>query len=216
MSKPSLLRRRGVQFALALSGTAGALILSTRITRASQRLKDGPPPNNVEFLATATRNGNGVIKTDVLSRVRRRRPDRGPARPVPRPVGARRREERQARRHVVLLGLGLGAQLAHPLRSPRQRRQGADVPGDRHRRRRARVVARAQGRVPDHGPRMVRWLEDMGYTWTPTPAYPDYFPYNAGAQVGGRTIEAGLFDVNLIGAWRDRLNINPGRAPLPL
>lgn len=218
MSKPSLLRRKGVQFALALSGTAGALILSTRSTRASQRLKDGPPPDNSQFLAAATRDGNGVIKTDVL---------------VVGSGGAALTAALRAR------SLGLAALVVE--KSDKlggtscYSGSGCWVPN-------SHVHADARGSVDkaraylesitvdvgpasspqrkaaflDQGPKMVRWLEDQGYTWTPTPAYPDYFPYNAGAQVGGRTIEAGLFDINLIGSWRDRLNINPVRAPLPL
>ncbi|KAH8651206.1 3-ketosteroid dehydrogenase [Xylariales sp. PMI_506] len=68
----------------------------------------------------------------------------------------------------------------------------------------------------NNGPKMVKWLEEQGYQWTKTPRYPDYFPYNPGASVGGRNIEAGLFDSNLLGPWKDSLNINPVRAPLPL
>ena len=66
------------------------------------------------------------------------------------------------------------------------------------------------------GPVMVKWLETAGYRWHFTPGYPDYFPDKEGWQLGGRSIEADMFDSKLIGTWRDKLNINPARAPLPL
>ncbi|ROT42871.1 3-ketosteroid dehydrogenase [Sodiomyces alkalinus F11] len=68
----------------------------------------------------------------------------------------------------------------------------------------------------EKGPQMVRWLEEAGYKWAVTPGYPDYFPHQPGSQVGGRTIEAAMWDANLLGSWKDKLNINPVRAPLPL
>lgn len=66
------------------------------------------------------------------------------------------------------------------------------------------------------GPEMVRWLEKNGYRWHFTPGYPDYFPDQPGWQLGGRSIEADMFDSKQIGEWRHKLNINPARAPLPL
>ncbi|KAK0386790.1 hypothetical protein NLU13_6626 [Sarocladium strictum] len=66
------------------------------------------------------------------------------------------------------------------------------------------------------GPKMVRWLEENGYRWHFTPGYPDYFPDQPGWQLGGRSIEADMFDSKQIGEWRHKLNINPARAPLPL
>ncbi|CAK7242096.1 MAG: hypothetical protein STHCBS139747_003573 [Sporothrix thermara] len=66
------------------------------------------------------------------------------------------------------------------------------------------------------GPVMVKWLENAGYQWRRTPIYPDYFQDKPGAQVGGRSMEALLYDAALLGPWRDKLNINPVRPPLPL
>jgi succinate dehydrogenase/fumarate reductase flavoprotein subunit len=68
----------------------------------------------------------------------------------------------------------------------------------------------------ENGPKMVKFLEEEGYKWTLTRDYPDYFPYHSGAQIGGRTIEPGMFDLKLLGPWKDMLNMNPARAPLTL
>lgn len=67
-----------------------------------------------------------------------------------------------------------------------------------------------------NGPEMVRYLEAEGYNWTPTPGYPDYHQYSPGSQIGGRTIEAGAFDINKLGPWRNLININPARAPVAM
>lgn len=67
-----------------------------------------------------------------------------------------------------------------------------------------------------YGPEMVKFLEMQGYRWIPTPGYPDYHQFNPGAQIGGRSIEAGAFDINKLGPWKDMLNINPARAPVAM
>lgn len=67
-----------------------------------------------------------------------------------------------------------------------------------------------------HGPEMVKFLETEGYQWIPTPGYPDYHQYSPGSQIGGRTIEAGAFDINKLGPWRNLININPARAPVAM
>lgn len=67
-----------------------------------------------------------------------------------------------------------------------------------------------------NGPEMVRYLESEGYKWIQTPGYPDYHQYNPGALVGGRTIEAGAFDINMLGPWKNMININPARAPVAM
>ncbi|KFH43984.1 3-oxosteroid 1-dehydrogenase-like protein [Hapsidospora chrysogenum ATCC 11550] len=66
------------------------------------------------------------------------------------------------------------------------------------------------------GPEMVKYLEDEGYRWIPTPGYPDYHQFHPGAMIGGRSIEAGAFDRNLLGPWKDMININPARAPVAM
>ena len=68
----------------------------------------------------------------------------------------------------------------------------------------------------EQGPEMVRFLESAGYRWAPTPGYPDYHQFHPGAQIGGRSIEAGAFDINKLGPWKDMLNINPARAPVAM
>ena len=67
-----------------------------------------------------------------------------------------------------------------------------------------------------NGPEMVKYMENEGYQWIQTPGYPDYHQYNPGAQIGGRTIEAGAFDLNKLGPWKTMLNINPARAPVAM
>jgi 3-oxosteroid 1-dehydrogenase len=68
----------------------------------------------------------------------------------------------------------------------------------------------------ENGPKMVRYLADQGYKWMATPNYPDYHQYCPGSQLGGRTIEAGAFDMNLLGPFRDMININPAQSPLAM
>ncbi|KAF7526681.1 hypothetical protein G7054_g10690 [Neopestalotiopsis clavispora] len=210
----SLLRKRGVRAGLAFAGVSGAVILSIRSSRQSKRLRDDPASNAKPVSAA----GDGIIKTDVL---------------VVGSGGAALTAALRAK------SLGLSALVVE--KSDKiggtscYSGSGCWIPNSHIHADQRDSVEKARTYMEtitkdvgpassperktaflENGPKMVKWLEDQGYCWTPTPAYPDYFPYNDGAQVGGRTIEANIFDINLIGPWKDKLNINPVRPPMPL
>ena len=63
------------------------------------------------------------------------------------------------------------------------------------------------------GPRMVEWLARLGFRWSYTPGYADYYPERPGGSVQGRCVEPGFFDFKKLGPWRDKLNI---LMPIPL
>ncbi|KAF2474548.1 fumarate reductase/succinate dehydrogenase flavo protein domain-containing protein [Lindgomyces ingoldianus] len=67
-----------------------------------------------------------------------------------------------------------------------------------------------------NGPKMVKFLEDEGFRWRKTVGYPDYFPEQRGGKIGGRGVEPAMFDLNVLGPWKDRLNFNPTRPPFPV
>lgn len=68
----------------------------------------------------------------------------------------------------------------------------------------------------ENGPKLIKFLESQGMSWLPTIGYPDYFPTDPGGKTGGRSIEPGMFDANLLGPWKDKLNYNPVRPPFPV
>ncbi len=57
------------------------------------------------------------------------------------------------------------------------------------------------------GPRMVEWLTSLGYRFSYTPGYADYYPELPGGSVLGRSVEPDFFDLRKIGPWKDKLNI---------
>lgn len=57
------------------------------------------------------------------------------------------------------------------------------------------------------GPRMVEWLTRLGFRFSYTPGYADYYPELAGGSVKGRSIEPDFFDLKKLGEWKDKLNI---------
>ncbi|GAD48245.1 3-ketosteroid delta(1)-dehydrogenase [Caenibius tardaugens NBRC 16725] len=59
----------------------------------------------------------------------------------------------------------------------------------------------------DAGPKMVRSLEKLGFTWIRAPKYPDYYQKMPGAKVG-RTLEASNFDANRLGAMLHTMRRN--------
>jgi 3-oxosteroid 1-dehydrogenase len=63
------------------------------------------------------------------------------------------------------------------------------------------------------GPRMVEWLTSLGFRFSYTPGYPDYYPELPGGSVAGRSLEADFFDLNKLGEWESKLNIS---MPIPL
>jgi succinate dehydrogenase/fumarate reductase flavoprotein subunit len=67
----------------------------------------------------------------------------------------------------------------------------------------------------ENGPKMVKWLEDVGFKWVLGTGYPDYYPHAPGGCVGGRSIEGHMFDVKKLGQWLRHLNVNPGQKDAP-
>jgi succinate dehydrogenase/fumarate reductase flavoprotein subunit len=62
----------------------------------------------------------------------------------------------------------------------------------------------------DEAPQMVKFIEETTpIKFKSIPRYPDYHPEFPGAKPGGRSLEAGLFDTNLLGAWKDKLRRSP-------
>jgi succinate dehydrogenase/fumarate reductase flavoprotein subunit len=63
------------------------------------------------------------------------------------------------------------------------------------------------------GPRMVEWLSRLGFRFSYTPGYADYYPEQPGGSVKGRCIEPDFFDLNKLGAYKNKIN---GALPLAL
>ncbi len=63
------------------------------------------------------------------------------------------------------------------------------------------------------GPRMVEWLTNLGFRFSYTPGYSDYYPELPGGSVEGRSLESDFFDLKKLGDWKDKLNII---MPIPL
>ncbi|MEJ2737403.1 MAG: FAD-binding protein [Anaerolineae bacterium] len=63
------------------------------------------------------------------------------------------------------------------------------------------------------GPRMVEWLTSLGFRWSYTPGYADYYPEQPGGSEKGRCMEPDFFDLKMLGPWQDKLNIV---MPIPL
>jgi 3-oxosteroid 1-dehydrogenase len=60
------------------------------------------------------------------------------------------------------------------------------------------------------GPRMVDFLEKNGMKFKYADGWPDYYDDRPGGEPRGRSLVAQLFDINGLGAWRDRLSMYPG------
>jgi len=58
------------------------------------------------------------------------------------------------------------------------------------------------------GPQMVDFLVKQGLKLTRVPYWPDYYDEKPGGSEKGRTVVAELFDVNELGAWKERLRPN--------
>jgi succinate dehydrogenase/fumarate reductase flavoprotein subunit len=210
----SLFRKRGARISLLLSATAGTLLVATRVSRQGSRLKEDPISN----ASSLPIGSDGIVKTDVLVvgsggaalTAALRAKSLGLSTLV---------VEKSAKLGGTTCYSGSGCWIpnTHVHGSTQDNPEKAlayleSVTGD------AGPASSRERKLAflETGPVMVKWLETQGYKWTATPTYPDYFPYNPGAQIGGRSIEAGLFDLSLIGSWKKMLNINPVRPPLPL
>jgi succinate dehydrogenase/fumarate reductase flavoprotein subunit len=61
-------------------------------------------------------------------------------------------------------------------------------------------------RFLDTAPAVVRYLEERTpLRFKAIARYPDYHPEFWGGKLGGRSLDPGLFDTNLLGAWKDKL-----------
>lgn len=74
-----------------------------------------------------------------------------------------------------------------------------DTPGATRARRQAYLV---------EGPKMIDFLVKQGIKLTRVPYWPDYNDERPGGSEQGRTVVAELFDVNELGAWKNRLRPN--------
>jgi succinate dehydrogenase/fumarate reductase flavoprotein subunit len=83
---------------------------------------------------------------------------------------------------------------------------------------RAYIRRLADGRSPDalidayldEAPAMLRFIEEVTpLKFIALPRYPDYHPEFEGAKPGGRSLDPGLFDTNLLGPWKDKLRRSP-------
>jgi succinate dehydrogenase/fumarate reductase flavoprotein subunit len=62
----------------------------------------------------------------------------------------------------------------------------------------------------DEAPAMLRFIEEATpLKFVALPRYPDYHPEFEGAKPGGRSLDPGLFDTNLLGPWKDKLRRSP-------
>ncbi len=66
-----------------------------------------------------------------------------------------------------------------------------------------------------NGQKMVKFLEEQGMKWVPGTLYPDYYPEKPGGKIG-RSIEAEIFDLRLLGDYKDTLRMGELGAPIPL
>lgn len=64
----------------------------------------------------------------------------------------------------------------------------------------------------ENGPKMVKWLEELGFEWMASIGYPDYHPERPGASTEGRSIEGRVFDMKRLGDWEERVLTRPTMA----
>lgn len=79
-----------------------------------------------------------------------------------------------------------------------------DTPGASRERRQAYVV---------EAPRMVDFLVDQGIKLTRVNVWPDYYDERPGGSAAGRAVVAEMFNVNELGAWKEKLR--PGFLQMP-
>lgn len=65
-------------------------------------------------------------------------------------------------------------------------------------------------RFVDAAPKMIEWVEQQTpLRFKALGHYPDYHPEFPGGRPGGRSLDAGLFDANELGAWKKTLRRSP-------
>jgi 3-oxosteroid 1-dehydrogenase len=80
-----------------------------------------------------------------------------------------------------------------------------DAPGTSAERRSTYVI---------EGAKMVDFLVAQGVRLRRVECWPDYYDERPGGSVPGRTVVADIFDINELGAWRDRLRTNYMKLPV--
>lgn len=68
----------------------------------------------------------------------------------------------------------------------------------------------------ENGPKMVKWLEELGFKWKASVGYSDYHPDSPGARTRGRGIEGQVFNMKKLGDWEDRVLTKPTMASVAL
>lgn len=63
------------------------------------------------------------------------------------------------------------------------------------------------------GPKMVEWLEKLGFRFHYGKGYADYYPELPGGTAIGRLVEPEPFDLKKLGSWKDKINIS---IPIPI
>jgi succinate dehydrogenase/fumarate reductase flavoprotein subunit len=63
------------------------------------------------------------------------------------------------------------------------------------------------------GPKMVEWMESLGFRYHYGKGYADYYPELPGGSVTGRLVEPEPFDLKKLGAWSDKINLT---LPIPV
>ncbi len=63
------------------------------------------------------------------------------------------------------------------------------------------------------GPKMVEWLESLGFRYHYGKGYADYYPELPGGTPIGRLLEPEPFDLKKLGDWKDKINIS---LPIPV
>lgn len=66
-----------------------------------------------------------------------------------------------------------------------------------------------------NGPKMVKFLEELGMKWRAAPLYPDYYPEKPGGKIG-RSIEAEIFDLKELGEDEKLIRKGIIDTPIPL
>ncbi len=65
-------------------------------------------------------------------------------------------------------------------------------------------------RYLETAPEMIEFIEgNTPVAFTALGRYPDYHPEFSGGKPGGRSLDAGLFDTNTLGPWKDKLRRSP-------
>ena len=65
-------------------------------------------------------------------------------------------------------------------------------------------------------PEMIAAMETQGMKYRNCPGYCDYYDHLPGGNAFGRSIQAELFNLNELGAWKSRFRRSPGAMPLKL